>query len=129
MSRFEEAVPLIWWGAQWTWRRRTSSWQWPGRAVGPRFIQAYNFDARKGQLFRAQALPCGASAAVYDPNRFSRAIARTGVRLFSFLWTNFFDDYPHLDVGVLASRTQSAAERFLDLMGCRCSQHLVWRWT
>ena len=82
----------------------------------------YNTDAEQTQLYFANALPFGASASVLAFNRFSRAIARIGTRLFGLLWTNFFDDYPQLPIAKLGGYTHAWAERLMSLLGWNVSK-------
>ena len=74
------------------------------------------------QYFISQVLPFGASASVYAFNRVARAIYAIGVSVFSLLWTNYYDDYPQLDLMKSGSNAQDTAEALLDLLGWRYSQ-------
>ena len=44
------------------------------------------------QFFASKVLPFGASASVYSFNRIAKAVHMVGIRLFSLIWTNYFDD-------------------------------------
>lgn len=82
----------------------------------------------KKELFISRALPFGASAAVYAFNRVARALQLIGERLFSLIWTNYFDDYPQLDILPSGNSAQLCAERLLSLLGwnysCKPSKRL-----
>lgn len=41
---------------------------------------------------------------------------------YSLLWTNYYDDYPQLDLVKAGSNSQDTAEALLDLLGWRYSQ-------
>ena len=90
-------------------------------------IKIFNFDLGKDELYLTDVLPFGASAAVFGFNRFARAIQRIGIRLFFILWTNFFDDYPHLDLKSMGQESATAAERLMDLLGWEVSKEPVKR--
>ena len=47
-------------------------------------------------LFIQHALPFGAGASVLALNRYAKAVAYLGTKLFSFLWTQYFDDFPSI---------------------------------
>ena len=69
------------------------------------------------KLFRLNALPFGASAAVLGFNRFARAMRKIGTRLFGLVWTNFFDDYPQLALEKQGDGPWRVAEGSLELLG------------
>ena len=50
------------------------------------------------KLFISNVLPFGASASVYGFNRLARALHTIGERIFGLVWSNYYDDYPQLDV-------------------------------
>ena len=73
------------------------------------------------QLFVAEVLPFGATAAVFAFNRVARALRVLGTRLFLLIWGNYFDDFPQLDIAAMASDSQKVAEGFLGLLGWQVS--------
>ena len=85
-------------------------------------ILVKNTESGRSELYIAEVLPFGASAAVYAFNRFARAIWRIGAVLFSLIWDNFFDDYPQLDLAKSGGHASTTAERLLDLIGWRFSK-------
>lgn len=72
-------------------------------------------------LFISNVIPFGASASVYSFNRAARAIHMIGERLFSLVWSNYYDDYPQIDLKVCNNAAQVTAERLLDLLGWQYS--------
>ena len=74
--------------------------------------------------FISRVLPFGASAAVYAFNRIARAIYAVGVKLFGLIWTNYYDDYPQLDLSACGDSAQVTAEHLLDLLGWRYSKKM-----
>jgi hypothetical protein len=56
-------------------------------------------------LFVAEVLPFGATAAVYSFNKAARAWRVIGTRLLSLIWSNYYDDFPQLDVDALSEAT------------------------
>ena len=74
------------------------------------------------KMFASKVLPFGASASVYSFNRIARAIHMVGVRIFKLVWTNYFDDYPQLDVVASGDSSQSTAESLLKLIGWKFSE-------
>jgi hypothetical protein len=85
-------------------------------------IRIWNADAKEDQLYVSEVLPFGASASVYGFNRYARALRKVGTRLFHLAWTNYFDDYPHLDIEVAAESSHETAEKMLRLVGWRFSE-------
>ena len=73
------------------------------------------------KLFLAHVLPFGASASVYAFNRLARALHTIGERIFGLVWSNYYDDYPQLDVDSSGGDAQKCAERLFDLLGWRVS--------
>ena len=72
--------------------------------------------------FVSQVLPFGASASVFAFNRIARAIHAIGTRLFALVWSNYYDDYPQLDLHACGDSAMQAAERLMDLLGWRFSK-------
>ena len=73
------------------------------------------------ELYLARALPFGASASVFGFNRFARCLARIGTRLFNLIWTNFYDDFPQLDLACMQEESKVTAEQLMLLLGWRVS--------
>ena len=69
------------------------------------------------ELYLSHVIPFGASASVYSFNRCARAIHSIGERLFGLVWSNFYDDYPQIDLTVCGDHAQETAERLLALIG------------
>eukprot|EP00438_Fugacium_kawagutii_P014263 Skav215748 [mRNA] locus=scaffold106:161897:165124:+ [translate_table: standard] len=85
-------------------------------------VLAVESDLGEKKLFVSNVLPFGASAAVYAFNRIARAIHTIGERLFGLVWSNYYDDYPQLDLSLCGTDSQVTAERLLDLIGWRFSR-------
>ncbi|CAE8583271.1 unnamed protein product [Polarella glacialis] len=75
----------------------------------------------KPVYFRQRPLAFGSCASVWSFNRCSRAIWALGVHIFQLLWSNFFDDYPHLDLQVLSISSRLTSTFLFDLLGWRHS--------
>lgn len=69
----------------------------------------------------SKVLPFGASAAVYAFNRLARALHIIGERLFGLVWSNYYDDYPQLDLACCGNEAQKTAEKLFDLVGWKFS--------
>ena len=74
------------------------------------------------RYFVSEALPFGASASVYSFNRVARVMHAIGVRLFSLTRTNYYDDFPQVDIGKAGDNSQVIAEKLLELIGWRYSR-------
>ena len=72
--------------------------------------------------FVSQVLPFGASSSVYSFNRVSRALHAIGSRLLSLIWSNYYDDFPQLDLRCAEDSSTLAAEELMDLVGWRFSK-------
>jgi len=59
----------------------------------------------------------GATAAVYAFLRFSRAIARLGLRIMSVLVVEFFDDFSQIEAAELAESGRESFLALFDLLG------------
>jgi hypothetical protein len=68
-------------------------------------------------LFYQPVLAFGAASAVLVFNRTSRALWHIGCTQFSLIWTNFFDDFPTIEVEELSSSSLLCSEGFLKLLG------------
>ena len=66
-------------------------------------ISTFNPQAGKNELDIQHANPFGATACVYAFNRFAKALWWIGVVTFYLVWTNHFDDFPHLDLEIMGS--------------------------
>ena len=75
----------------------------------------------KQKLFISHVLPFGASASVYAFNKMAKALHVVGMRLFGLVWSQYYDDYPQLDLAKSGDSGQRTAERFLDLVGWQYS--------
>lgn len=84
-------------------------------------LKVSNVELQEDQLFVCEVLPFGASAAVYAFNRFARSLRVIGTRLFSIMWSNYFDDFPQLDIRAMRDDSQFVAEKFLSLLGWKVS--------
>ena len=73
------------------------------------------------KLFISNVLPFGSSASVYAFNRMSRALHTIGERLFGLVWSNYYDDYPQLDLRSSGSAAQDTAEKLFSLLGWKVS--------
>ena len=73
------------------------------------------------RYFISHVLPFGASASVYSFNRVARAIHQIGVALFGLIWTNYYDDYPQMDIVKSGSDAQDTAEALLTWLGWKFS--------
>ncbi len=69
------------------------------------------------RLFISQVLPFGASASVYGFNKIVRAIHRVGTSLFGLVWSNYYEDFPQLDLQCCGDWAQDMAEQYLELIG------------
>jgi hypothetical protein len=74
------------------------------------------------QFYEAIALPFGASASVFAFNRAARALRKIMSRLFSLVLTNFFDDFPQLELRQLQRSALLTAEGVLKMLGWSVSQ-------
>ena len=72
-------------------------------------------------FFLQNALPFGAAASVWSFNRASRALWRVGIDEFHLLWSNYVDDYPHIDIHALASSSRATSEAMFALTGWQVS--------
>lgn len=80
-------------------------------------LSVWDPGARTHRLFVSRALPFGAVASVHAFNRAARALHRLLGRLLNLVVTNYFDDYPQLELARLADCSQGAAEQLLQLLG------------
>ena len=71
--------------------------------------------------FVSRVMPFGAASAVYAFNKISRSIFKVGSKLFGLIWSNYYDDYPQLDLQSAGRSSQNVAETFLELIGWRYS--------
>ena len=80
-------------------------------------IKVWDPQSRSDKMFISDVLPFGGTASVFGFNRFSRALCRLGARLFLLAWSNFFDDFPHLDLFASSEDSWRTSESFLELLG------------
>ena len=84
-------------------------------------ISTFNPNTGKMELNLQHANPFGATACAYAFNRFAKALWWIGVSTFFLIWTNHFDDYPQLDLGIMGNASQETAEALFDLVGWKVS--------
>ena len=84
-------------------------------------ISTFNPNTGKMELDLQHANPFGATACVYAFNRFAKALWWIGVSTFFLIWTNHFDDYPQLGLGIMGNASQETAEALFDLVGWKVS--------
>ena len=70
-------------------------------------------------MFIQNSLPFGSSSSVLNFNRWARFIWYIGIREFSLLWTNFYDDYPTISPDNLRSSTGLAMDILFKALGWR----------
>ena len=73
------------------------------------------------RLFISHVLPFGASASVYGFNKVAKALRLIGSKLFGLVWSQYYDDYPQIDLLCAGDWAQQTAERLLSLIGWRFS--------
>eukprot|EP00435_Cladocopium_sp_Y103_P055901 s883_g18.t1 len=75
----------------------------------------------KGQwhMYTSQSLPFGAISSVYAFNKSARALQHLLLEDFSTVTTNYFDDYPTLDMGLAGDVTTGVVSQFFQLIGWR----------
>jgi len=80
-------------------------------------VATYNSYKGCVELYEQPVLPFGAKASVWDFNWVARGLWRIFVSLFGFLCTHYFDDFPVLEFGALASHTQTTLDAVMKLLG------------
>ena len=85
-------------------------------------IAVFDEDAGTFVYYEAVALPFGACASVFGFNRMARALRKILSRLFSLVLTNFFDDFPQLELRQLQRSALLTAEGVLKTLGWSVSQ-------
>ena len=80
-------------------------------------LSVFHPETESVRFFVSKVLPFGATGAVMGFNRVARAIREILQGLFSLPVINYFDDYPHIDMEVCASRSQAVMEEALQLLG------------
>ena len=74
------------------------------------------------RMFVSNVLPFGASASVYGFNRIARACHTIGLRLLGLVWSNYYDDFPQIDLAASEHDSQVTAERLFELIGWKISR-------
>ena len=72
-------------------------------------------------MFLPRALPFGASSSVRSFNRVARALQALLNSLVVAMASNYFDDFPTLEVKELASSTKESCHQLLSLLGWRAA--------
>ena len=75
----------------------------------------------KQKLFLSHVLPFGALASVYASKQNGQGAACCRHEAFGLVWSQYFDDFPQLDLAKSGDAGQRTAERFLDLVGWQYS--------
>ena len=70
--------------------------------------------------FVSRTLPFGSTASVLHFNRAARLLHRIGLEL-DVAWTNYYDDYPVVEVSFLAANTNHTIQALTSLLGLECS--------
>lgn len=73
--------------------------------------------------YTMNCLPFGASSSVHNFNRVARLLWAIGVVELMIPWVNYFDDYPMVSPGAIATSTLSAAKSMLHLLGFKYAAH------
>ena len=71
----------------------------------------------KWHLYTSQSLPFGAVASVYAFNKSARALQHLLLEDFSIVNTNYFDDFPTIDLAVGGEVTTGVVSQFFQLLG------------
>ena len=111
----------------------TTSGNWQGRTVDLKaaykqlcvkpecwwacVLAVYDSDNDSICLVPEITLPFGSAASVLHFNRAARLLWRIGVCEFSFLWCNFYDDYPTISCSSTSKSVQAAITIFLKAVG------------
>jgi hypothetical protein len=72
-------------------------------------------------FFEATALPFGSISSVLAFNRAARALRTILAKLFKLVFTNFFDDFCQIELGLLTSSAWKTAELVMGLLGWKIS--------
>ena len=89
-------------------------------------------------MFEQFVLPFGATAAVYHFNLVAQGILFIVLRLFWVCATHYFDDFPVMELSVLAHSTQVTMDALFELLGwdtkeqepvAQVFEPLGWSWT
>ena len=73
----------------------------------------------KWHLYTSQSLPFGAVASVYAFNKSARALQHLLLEDFSIVTTNYFDDFPTIDLATGGDVTTGVVSQFFQLLGWR----------
>eukprot|EP00434_Breviolum_minutum_P045097 symbB.v1.2.040360.t1/scaffold7170.1/size12902/1 len=82
-----------------------------------RIIVVFDPHRAKPAFFVATALMFGSSASVYAFNRISRFLWHIQMAMFNIWSTNFYDDYPTVEPGEVATSSLEASSLLLDCLG------------
>ena len=80
-------------------------------------IAVFDPESNSTKLFKQPVLAFGAAGAVMGFNRVARGLWRVGVGLFSLLWLNYFDDFPHFEAAVLSKSADCTSRSLVTLSG------------
>ena len=81
------------------------------------FIACYNPTSKEPEIFRMNAVPFGATRAVYSFLRMARCLWWLGCRCLMIPWSSFFDDYITFAPIELAANTSETVCLLFDLLG------------
>ena len=82
-----------------------------------RIIVVFDPHSARPAFFVATALMFGSSASVYAFNRISRSLWHIQTAMFNVWSTNFYDDYPTVEPGEVATSSLEASSLLLDCLG------------
>eukprot|EP00435_Cladocopium_sp_Y103_P057446 s2110_g19.t1 len=92
-------------------------------AVSEKSLKHAVLGARNGKgqwrMYTSQSLPFGAIASVYSFNKSAKALQHLLLEDFAIVTTNYFDDYPTLDLGVSGEITTGVVSQFFQIIGWR----------
>ena len=74
----------------------------------------------KAMGFVSKTLPFGSVASVLHFNRVARLLHKIGLEM-DIPWTNYYDDFPVVDLKILSEHTAAAARALTSLLGFECS--------
>ena len=75
------------------------------------------YDPNIPAFFVINALPCGATSSAYGFNRVAKSLWRIMVSLGAVWTTQYFDDFPNVEISDLASNSRSFMEFILHALG------------
>jgi hypothetical protein len=80
-------------------------------------IAVFDPEKKRCAIFKQPVLAFGSTCSVLFFNRVSRCLHFLGCFFFDLWWTNFFDDFPHLEMEVLAMSARTCSEGFITILG------------